>query len=53
MPDPLRIAIPVLLVCGLAHAADEVVLSPVGVGPDPEASYDRTLEVLGELARSR
>lgn len=33
--------------------ADEVVLSPVGVGSDPEASYDRTLEVLGELARSR
>jgi F420-dependent oxidoreductase-like protein len=33
--------------------ADEVVLSPVGVGADPEASYERTLEVLGELARSR
>ncbi len=33
--------------------ADEVVLSPVGVGSDPEASYDRALEVLGELARSR
>jgi F420-dependent oxidoreductase-like protein len=36
-----------------AAGADEVVLSPVGIGPDPEASYDRTLEVLGELARSR
>ena len=34
-----------------AAGADEVVLSPVGAGPDPEASYDRTLEVLGELAR--
>ncbi len=33
--------------------ADEVVLSPVGMGSDPEASYDRTLEVLSELARSR
>lgn len=36
-----------------AAGADEVVLSPVGVGSDPEASYDRTLEVLGELARGR
>ncbi len=36
-----------------AAGADEVVLSPVGVGSDPEASYERTLEVLGELARSR
>lgn len=34
-----------------AAGADEVVLSPVGVGTDPEASYERTLEVLGELAR--
>ena len=36
-----------------AAGADEVVLSPVGVGPDPEKSYERALEVLGELARSR
>jgi F420-dependent oxidoreductase-like protein len=35
-----------------AAGADEVVLSPVGVGSDPEASYQETLEVLGELARA-
>jgi alkanesulfonate monooxygenase SsuD/methylene tetrahydromethanopterin reductase-like flavin-dependent oxidoreductase (luciferase family) len=35
-----------------AAGADEVVLSPVGVGDDPAASYERTLEVLSELARS-
>lgn len=33
--------------------ADEVVLSPIGMGSDSGASYDRTLEILGELARSR
>jgi F420-dependent oxidoreductase-like protein len=33
--------------------ADEVVLSPLGYGPEPEMSYERTLEALGELARSR
>src|SRR5262245_3436958 len=33
--------------------ADEVVLSPIGVGPDPAKSYERALEVLGELARGR
>lgn len=32
--------------------ADEVVLSPVGVGPDVAGSYEKTLEVLGEMARS-
>jgi F420-dependent oxidoreductase-like protein len=32
--------------------ADEVVLSPVGVGADPDESYRRTLEVLSELART-
>ncbi len=31
--------------------ADEVVLSPVGVGSDPAASCERTLELLGEIAR--
>lgn len=36
-----------------AAGADEVVLSPVGVGADPEKNYERALEVLGELARSR
>jgi F420-dependent oxidoreductase-like protein len=36
-----------------AAGADEVVLSPVGLGSDPDASYERTLEVLSELARSR
>lgn len=36
-----------------AAGADEVVLSPVGVGSDSESSYERTLEVLGELARGR
>ncbi len=36
-----------------AAGADEVVLSPVGVGSDPAASYERALEVLGELARGR
>jgi alkanesulfonate monooxygenase SsuD/methylene tetrahydromethanopterin reductase-like flavin-dependent oxidoreductase (luciferase family) len=35
-----------------AAGADEVVLSPVGVGPDTERSFERALEVLGELARS-
>jgi F420-dependent oxidoreductase-like protein len=33
--------------------ADEVVLSPVGVGSDPAANYERALQVLGELARAR
>jgi alkanesulfonate monooxygenase SsuD/methylene tetrahydromethanopterin reductase-like flavin-dependent oxidoreductase (luciferase family) len=33
--------------------ADEVVLSPVGVGDDPAQNYERALEVLGELARAR
>jgi F420-dependent oxidoreductase-like protein len=33
--------------------ADEVVLSPVGVGADPARNYERALEVLGELARAR
>jgi alkanesulfonate monooxygenase SsuD/methylene tetrahydromethanopterin reductase-like flavin-dependent oxidoreductase (luciferase family) len=33
--------------------ADEVVLSPVGVGSDPAANYQRALQVLGELARAR
>ena len=36
-----------------ASGADEVVLSPVGVGSDPEKNDERALEVLGELARSR
>ena len=35
-----------------AAGADEVVLSPVGVGSDPETNYERALEALGELARS-
>lgn len=35
-----------------AAGADEVVLSPVGVGADPDRSYRRTLEVLSELARA-
>lgn len=36
-----------------AAGADEVVLSPVGVGSNPESSYESTLEVLSELAQSR
>lgn len=32
--------------------ADEVVLSPFGVGPDPEASQAECVAVLGELART-
>ena len=35
-----------------AAGADEVALSPVGVGSDPSGSYEKTLEVLGEIARS-
>ncbi|MGH7338807.1 MAG: hypothetical protein ACREI7_14595, partial [Myxococcota bacterium] len=31
--------------------ADEVVLSPVGAGSDVAGSYERTLGVLGEMAR--
>jgi alkanesulfonate monooxygenase SsuD/methylene tetrahydromethanopterin reductase-like flavin-dependent oxidoreductase (luciferase family) len=31
--------------------ADEVVVSPIGVGPDPAASVARSLEVLGDIAR--
>jgi alkanesulfonate monooxygenase SsuD/methylene tetrahydromethanopterin reductase-like flavin-dependent oxidoreductase (luciferase family) len=36
-----------------AAGAEEVVFSPVGAGSDPSASYERSLEVLGELARSQ
>ncbi len=35
-----------------AAGADEVVLSPVGVGAEADASYESTLQVLSELARS-
>ena len=35
----------------LAAGADEVVFSPVGAGSDPTAHYERTIEVLGEIAR--
>jgi len=32
---------------------DELALLPVGVGPDPQASVERTWEVVAEIARSR
>ena len=35
-----------------AAGADEVVLSPFGVGPDPAASQAACIDVLGELARA-
>jgi hypothetical protein len=34
-----------------AAGADEVVLSPFGVGPDPAASRAECIAVLSELAR--
>ena len=32
--------------------ADELIVSPMGCGPNPQANLDDLLEVLGELARS-
>jgi len=36
----------------LEAGADEVVLSPFGVGDDPETSQDECIRVLADLARS-
>ena len=33
----------------LSYGATEIIASPVLTGPDPKASWERTVQVLGEL----